>query len=185
MTREILIAGRRYQVELNRANGGWDCVVRSAESSRNPYDTPSLDDAPVRRLQVDAVLTDTGVLSLLLEGKSYEVKRETLAGRRGVIIVIGGRRYPVELRDPRSLGGRHLVTAEADGPSKILAPMPGKIVRLLAAEGSVVEAGQGIVIIEAMKMQNELKSPKKGVLRKVYAAAGAAVIAGEEVALVE
>jgi biotin carboxyl carrier protein len=185
MTREIVIAGRHYQVGLNRANGGWDCVVRSAESSRSPHGTPSPDGEPVRRLQVDAVLTEPGVLSLLLEGKSYEVKRETLAGRPGVIIVIGARRYPVELRDPRSLRGRQAGTAETDGPRTILAPMPGKIVRLLVAEGSVVEGGQGILIIEAMKMQNELKSPKKGVLRKVYAAAGAAVTAGEELAVVE
>jgi len=187
MTREILIAGRRYQVGLNRVNGGWDCVVRSGKSGlrSSPGPSTSTKDAPVRRLHLDAVLTEAGVLSLLLEGKSYEVKRESLAGRPGVTIVIGGRRYPVEVRDPRSLRGRQLAAAETDGPRTLLAPMPGKIVRLLVAEGAAVEAGQGILIIEAMKMQNELKSPKKGVVRKMYAAPGAAVNAGEELAIVE
>jgi len=185
MTREILIAGRRYQVELNRANGGWDCAVRNSESSRSGHGGTNSVNDPVRRMQLDAVLTEAGVLSLLLEGKSYEVKRETIAGSPGVTIVIGARRYPAEIRDPRSLRGRRLATDEADGPRKILAPMPGKIVRLLVAEGAVVEAGQGILIIEAMKMQNELKSPKKGIVRKIRAAAGAAVNAGEELAVVE
>lgn len=184
MTREVLIAGKRYQVELNRANGGWDCVLQSSEGLRSRHGGSSSDE-PVRRLHLDAALTEAGVLSLLLEGKSYEVKRETLAGRAGATIVIGGRRYPVEVRDPRSLRGRRLARDEGDTPRTLVAPMPGKIVRLLVAEGAAVEAGQGILIIEAMKMQNELKSPKKGVVRKMHAAPGAAVNAGEELAVVE
>jgi len=66
-----------------------------------------------------------------------------------------------------------------------VAPMPGKVVRILAAESAEVEAGQGIVVVEAMKMQNEIKSPKKGVVRKVVAAEGAAVNAGDVLAVVE
>jgi pyruvate carboxylase subunit B len=63
--------------------------------------------------------------------------------------------------------------------------MPGKVVRLLVAENDAVEAGQGVAVIEAMKMQNELKSPKKGVVRKILAREGAAVNAGETLAVVE
>jgi biotin carboxyl carrier protein len=63
--------------------------------------------------------------------------------------------------------------------------MPGKVIRILAAESSEVEAGQGIVVVEAMKMQNEIKSPKKGVVRKMVAAEGAAVNAGDVLAVVE
>jgi len=63
--------------------------------------------------------------------------------------------------------------------------MPGRIVRLLVAENSVVEAGQGIVVVEAMKMQNEIKSPKKGVVKKMSATVGAAVNPGDVLAIVE
>ncbi len=63
--------------------------------------------------------------------------------------------------------------------------MPGKVVRLLVAEGSAVEQGQGILVIEAMKMQNELKSAKKGVVRKIMVKEGAATNSGDVLAVVE
>jgi biotin carboxyl carrier protein len=63
--------------------------------------------------------------------------------------------------------------------------MPGKVVRVLLKEESPVEAGQGVVVVEAMKMQNEIKSPKKGVVRKIVASEGAAVNAGDVLAVVE
>jgi biotin carboxyl carrier protein len=63
--------------------------------------------------------------------------------------------------------------------------MPGKIVRVLVPESAEVEAGQGVVVVEAMKMQNEIKSPKKGVVRKLVAMEGAAVNAGDVLAVVE
>jgi biotin carboxyl carrier protein len=63
--------------------------------------------------------------------------------------------------------------------------MPGKVVRVLVAEGDTVERGQGLVVIEAMKMQNEMKSPKQGRVVSVHAVAGATVAAGEVVAVVE
>jgi biotin carboxyl carrier protein len=63
--------------------------------------------------------------------------------------------------------------------------MPGKVVRVLAAEKSIVEAGQGVIVVEAMKMQNEIKSPKKGTVQKVLAAEGTAVNAGDVLAIVE
>jgi biotin carboxyl carrier protein len=63
--------------------------------------------------------------------------------------------------------------------------MPGKVVRILAAEGEAVQAGQGVVVIEAMKMQNELKAPKSGTVKKIMATEGMAVIAGDTLAIVE
>jgi biotin carboxyl carrier protein len=63
--------------------------------------------------------------------------------------------------------------------------MPGKVVRIVAAEGTEVEAGAGVVVIEAMKMQNEMKSPKKGIVRKISAAEGATVNAGDTLAIIE
>ena len=63
--------------------------------------------------------------------------------------------------------------------------MPGKIVRVLVSEGDAVEAGQGVIVVEAMKMQNEVRSPKAGVVVKVAVAEGATVFAGEVLAIVE
>jgi pyruvate carboxylase subunit B len=68
---------------------------------------------------------------------------------------------------------------------KIKAPMPGKVVRVLAGVGTPVEAGQSVLVIEAMKMQNELKAPKTGVVKKINVAEGAAVDAGQALAEVE
>jgi biotin carboxyl carrier protein len=89
------------------------------------------------------------------------------------------------LRDPRSLRSRQKAAGNEKGPRQIVAPMPGRIVRMLVAENSSVEAGQGIVIVEAMKMQNEIKSPKKGVIKRISAIPGAAVNPGDILAVVE
>ncbi len=72
-----------------------------------------------------------------------------------------------------------------DGVIEVRAPMPGKIVKVLVAEGTEVNANQGILVMEAMKMQNEIKSPKKGVLKKLTAAEGVAVNSGDVLATVE
>jgi len=89
------------------------------------------------------------------------------------------------LRDPRSLRSRQHAAGDEKGPRKIVAPMPGRVVRLLVTENSEVEAGQGIVVVEAMKMQNEIKSPKNGVVKKMLATPGAAVNPGDVLAIVE
>ena len=71
------------------------------------------------------------------------------------------------------------------GARPLVAPMPGKVVRFLVTANSTVEAGQGVVVVEAMKMQNEIKSPKKGRVVKLAVAEGAAVNAGDVLAIVE
>ena len=74
---------------------------------------------------------------------------------------------------------------EEQGPRKLVSAMPGKVVRVLLAPGSEVEAGQAVLVVEAMKMQNELKSPKKGVVQKIVVSEGTAVNAGDVLAIVE
>jgi biotin carboxyl carrier protein len=97
---------------------------------------------------------------------------------------VGSQRFAAEVRDPRSLRSRSRA-ADEHGPKKLTAPMPGKIVRVLVAQGAEVEAGAGILVVEAMKMQNEVKSPKKGTIQKILVSEGAAVNAGEVLAIVE
>src|ERR1700747_2033309 len=164
MTYDVTIDGMDYRLELDRGGGGWGWRVDG------------------RAVEIDAVLARRDVLSILIDGKAYEIKRERTAV--DMHLWVGSVRYAVQLRDPRSLRGR-AATDDGKGPRKLLAPMPGKIVRVLVAESEEVEAGQGIVVVEAMKMENEIKSPKKGVVRKLVASEGAAVNAGDVLAVVE
>ena len=99
-------------------------------------------------------------------------------------VSIDNHRISVEFLDGRAALQRAAHRAH-DGLVELKAPMPGKVVRLLVAEGSEVKAGQGIVVMEAMKMQNEIKSPKAGTVRKVNVTEGLAVNAGQVLAVVE
>jgi biotin carboxyl carrier protein len=165
MTYEVIIDGKTHRLELERAEGAWECKLDG------------------REIKLDAVLARRDVLSILIDGKAYEVKRERTA--TDMHLWVGPVRYAAELRDPRSLRARKAAGADDHGAKKLVAAMPGKIVRILTPEKSEVEAGQGILVVEAMKMQNEMKSPKKGVVQKILAAEGAAVNAGDVLAIVE
>ncbi len=96
-----------------------------------------------------------GVYSVLLEGRAYQAYVEEGA------VTVNGFRFDVEARDPRRWSRRARGRAGAS-VQNLKAPMPGKLVRVLVAVGDAVEAGQGIVVVEAMKMQNELKAPRAG-----------------------
>jgi biotin carboxyl carrier protein len=164
MVYDVTIDGKDYRLELAQAEGSWQC---------------RLDD---RELRIDAVLPQRDVLSVLIEGKSYEVKREHTA--TGTFLWIGDLRYVTELRDPRSLRGcKRRGAGSEDGPQKLVAPMPGKVVRVLIPENTEVQVGQGIMVVEAMKMQNEIKSPKSGIVEKIVAE-GTNVNAGDVLAIV-
>jgi biotin carboxyl carrier protein len=165
MVYEVMVDGKLHRLELETAAGGWEC---------------RLDGRPIH---IDAVITRGDVLSLLVDGHSYEIKREQTA--TDLHMWVGSTCFAVELRDPRSLRSRNKNAGDEKGARKIFAPMPGRVVRLLVAENSEVEAGQGIVVVEAMKMQNEIKSPKRGMVRKILATPGAAVNPGDVLAIVE
>jgi biotin carboxyl carrier protein len=128
------------------------------------------------------VTVEPGVYSVLLDGRSYEARVED--GNGCVVVFIDGHRFEVEIRDPRRWT-RQSGRAGAEGRLNVTAPMPGKIVRLLVAEGDEVEAGQGLLVVEAMKMQNEMKAPKAGRVVALTAREGATVAAGDVLAAIE
>jgi len=165
MLYDVIIDGKNYRLELERADAGWRCRLDG------------------REVRVDAVLARPDVLSVLIEGKAYEIKRERTA--TDLHLWVGGVRYAAEMRDPRSLRSRKGVAGDDTGPRKLIAPMPGKVIRILLQERAKVEAGQGILVMEAMKMQNEIKSPRKGTIQRILAAEGANVNAGDVLAIVE
>ena len=99
-------------------------------------------------------------------------------------VSVNGRTLRMEVFDPRDLRrGAH--SRAQQGPRRISAPMPGKVVRVLVAAGDAVEAGQGLIVVEAMKMQNEMKSPQAGRVVEVRTQAGATVAAGDILIVVE
>jgi len=155
MIYDVTINGNNYRLELERAEKTWRCRLNG------------------REVKMDAVLTRPDVLSVLIEGRAYEIKRERTP--TDLHYWVGPVRYAAEVRDPRSLRSRKGTGGDDAGPKKLIAPMPGKVVRLLVAEKDAVEAGQGILVVEAMKMQNEIKSPKKGTVQKIVVMEGASV----------
>jgi biotin carboxyl carrier protein len=168
MTYEVKIEGREITVGLRRSNvdpNRWTCRLNGKE------------------FELDALQVEAGVLSILIDGRSHEARRDGTTSEQR--IVLNGKTFSCEVRDPRALRGRRAAGGAAQGPKKIAAPMPGKVVRVTSPTGTEVEAGQGVIVIEAMKMQNELKSPKKGIVQKVLAAVGTAVNAGDVLAIIE
>ena len=164
MIYDIAIDGKNYRLDLNRQEGGWSCRLDG------------------REVEVDAVLARPDVLSLRIGNQAYEVKCERVGG--DLHLWVGSVRFAAEVRDPRSLRGR-VRAVDDHGPKKLTAPMPGKIVRVLVRQGDEVETGAGVLVMEAMKMQNEIKSPKKGMIQKILVSEGAAVNAGDVLAIVE
>jgi len=123
-----------------------------------------------------------GVYSLLMNGRPYEAyiskhPGDALGLAGPCVVVVGLRRYLVELRDPRRWR-RTGSGIEAEGLQEIVAPMPGRIVKVLVTEGQEVKRDQGLLVIEAMKMQNELRAPRAGRVQRVYVAEGRGVDTG-------
>ncbi|HTS24381.1 MAG TPA: biotin/lipoyl-containing protein [Bryobacteraceae bacterium] len=126
---------------------------------------------------------EPGVYSVLLDGFSYDAHVEE-SPEGGLVVVIDGFRFEVEVTDPRRWTRKSAGRGDA-GVQRITAPMPGKVVRVLVSTGDAVKAGQGLVVVEAMKMQNELKATRAGKVASVPAKEGATVTAGEVLATIE
>jgi len=133
-------------------------------------------------ITADAAEVSPGIYSILMGGIAFEVCIESQMG--GLRVHVDGREYPAEILDPRQLRRNRGGKAEAEGRQQIVAPMPGKIVRVLVKAGEAVESGQGLMVVEAMKMQNEIKSPKSGVVERLLVREGQAVNSGETLAIV-
>jgi biotin carboxyl carrier protein len=134
------------------------------------------------RLEADATEVSPGIYSILINGKSFEVRVERLGGE--LRAVTRGREFRVVIEDEREWRRNRGGSVEAEGRQQVLAPMPGKIVRVLVSAGDTVRAGQGLLVVEAMKMQNEIRAPKSGTIDGVRVSEGQTVNAGEVVVVV-
>jgi biotin carboxyl carrier protein len=167
---EILLSGRGAEklrmVELQRNGDRWRLAV----------DGVAID--------ADAVEIAPRTISILLRGQSHEV-RVTPSADGTLKLRVGLEEFTARVADQRAWRGRRHRALEAEGRQQIGAPMPGKVVRVLVNPGEKVEAGQGLFVVEAMKMQNEIRSPKSGVIERILVKEGQAINAGEILAWVE
>ena len=163
MTFEIEIDGRTVPVAIERAgNGRYRVAV-----------------AGVTRL-VDAARVGEYGLSLLLDdaGGSREVQIAPAGARGEFLVGLEGRTIPVAVNGRRTKRTAGDASGAGHGEQCVVAPMPGRVVRVLVGPGDQVEARQPLVVVEAMKMENELRSPRAGTIKEVTVAAGMSVDAG-------
>ena len=173
------LVGSRAVTYLARS-GGRDCRLEVLQDMAGFR--VRLDD---REFPVDFLQVDPGLYSLLIDSRSYEV--DLLELEDAMMVLVNGQPFRVEIQDERA---RRLQAAGGTGHAKagkrlITAPMPGKVVRLLVRLGDPVQAGDGIVVVEAMKMENELKAPTAGTVTEIRVQEGRAVGGGEVLVVVE
>ncbi|MGB7730075.1 MAG: biotin/lipoyl-containing protein [Candidatus Acidiferrum sp.] len=169
----------KFEVYLQSLTGKTKHVV-DLEKDGASYKV-SLDGKPV---DADVILAAPNAVSVILDGAVFEIHiAPSLDGTYK--LQTGPHEFQADVRDPRAWHGRKQGALEAEGRQQIIAPMPGKVIRLLVNVGDEVEVGQGLVVVEAMKMQNEIRSPKKGKVERLQAKEGQAINAGDVLAWVD
>lgn len=163
---QVKIAGTLRSVELRREGDAWRAAIDGV-----PGEAGVMEVAP-------------NTYSVLLGAEVFEVRVAPESGG-ALALQAGVHEFTGEIVDPRAWSGRRHGALEAEGRQQVFAPMPGKVIRVLVEAGAAVEAGQGLLVVEAMKMQNEIRSPKSGVVGQVLVREGATVNAGEPLAWVE
>jgi len=169
MTFEVELRGRTRTVSIERAGGKYRVL---------------LDGEPH---EVDATRVGVHGLSLLVDGErglSREVQ-VTSSADSDVLITFRGRMIHATVNGQRTGRAASEGTGASDGDQPVVAPMPGRVVRVLVSVGDEVELRQGVVVVEAMKMENELRSPKKGRVKSISVTPGTSVQAGRVLLVVE
>jgi biotin carboxyl carrier protein len=154
---EVDIAGRVRTIDARRDGSGWAITVDS------------------RPVPVDIVRNGER-WSLLVGTRSHDVAVERI-GQVERTVHVDGDAVALFLSTGRARRGRSVGPA-GSGTMRVVAPMPGRVVKLLVSTGEQVAARQGLVVVEAMKMENELRAPRAGTVTEVAVAAGASVDAG-------
>ncbi len=145
--------------------------------------TASIDG---RSYDVEASEPEPNVFLLKSEGRVFEAFVSPQSDPAEPLQVrVGTHEIEVRLSDPKRLRSAAGAGEQADGIAEIKTAMPGKVVRILKAQGDAVEKGEGVIVIEAMKMQNEMRSPKDGVIKELRAAEGDSVKGGQVLVTIE
>ena len=136
-----------------------------------------------RQISLDSISLSNNCYSLLIGGCSYDISVHEVNGACQVLV--NGKPFEVVLHDPKRFRKISGSAEDSAGPMPVSAPMPGKVVKLLVQVGATVQEGQGVAVVEAMKMQNELKAPKSGVVEKILVDENQPVNAGESLMIVK
>jgi len=166
MAWDVTLGDRQASISVEEIDGGYRLTVNG-----EPVD-------------VDASFPQTGVLRMVHGGKSYSI--DLRAVDDGQEAVLGGVRYDVGVIDERDKALRALTGgAGGAGAGEVISTsMPGKVVALLVDVGDTVEAGQGVIVIEAMKMENELRATHPGIVERIPVAPGDAVDGGADLVVI-
>jgi len=139
-----------------------------------------------RRYELDVHESGASGYLLVSNGRVFDCRVEVRPeSGLPLEVIVGTTRYAITLNDPKRLSSAASATTHAGDGARIIAPMPGKVVRVLVEVGSQVEAGAGIIVVEAMKMQNEMKSPKGGTVIALNIQTGDTVNGGDVLAVIE
>lgn len=143
-------------------------------------------DIDGRHYELEAHEIEPNVYLLKHEGKIHQVFVSPRSDFKSPFAVnLGNHHFEIKIADPKRLRGSANLDADADGIAEIKTQMPGKVVRILVEPGAKVAMGDSVLVVEAMKMQNEMKSPKDGIVKEVRVAEGATVNAGDILAVIE
>lgn len=149
-------------------------------------DDSATADVDGRRYEIEQRKLRGGEYLLINGSDVYKCRVEGKQGSNNSFSVVLGRAgYDITLADPKRLSSARSSAGHDHGSAEIISPMPGKVVRVLVEVGANVDAGAGIIVVEAMKMQNEMKAPKAGIVVSINAEAGATVNAGDVLAVIE
>lgn len=157
------IDGEKLDVEIIRSDGHVAATVDGREYS------------------LDVSQPELNIYTFRSGGKLTEV----FVSPGSTKVTAGGREFEIELIDPKRLRGTGVESDAAEGIAEIRTAMPGKVVRILVTVGDEVQKGDGVLVVEAMKMQNEMKSPKDGVVKEIRTTEGSTVNAGDVLAVID
>jgi biotin carboxyl carrier protein len=179
-----------FEIELRKGD----------ESTRHRIEAPTREEPEAAEgverfvidevaLQADWAVIAPGTYSILLDGQSYEARVTPAVGNHSEpngswVVTIAEHEFYLETLDPRTRRYAGQATLR-DGPQEVLAPMPGKVVRILVEPGQKVERDQGLLVIEAMKMQNELRAPRAGRVVELHVREGVGIEAGSRLLKLE
>jgi biotin carboxyl carrier protein len=183
MNVDVMVNGRQWKVALEAPEQSGQVIVTIKGKSR----------------VVDASWIDADTLSLIDAGRACEIRMHPRTHTGAVDVDIGGRLYeavasagdtrlksrPTDSAVATDSGVAHQISVGPGFSQAIKAPMPGRVVRVLVAVGDRVTARQAVVVVEAMKMENELRTPREGVVKEVLVAPGAAVESGAVLVVVD
>lgn len=162
----VTIEGEELAVDVTALPGGGVEVL--VDGREVPVDVAPLGDS-------DSLIIDGGVIDLTVEGRPPRVG-----------VIASGKRVYLDVESARLRAARAAKKgAGAEGDGVIVSPMPGRVLKLLVAKGDEVAAGQAVAVVEAMKMENEFRSPVDGVVREVPAVAGTSVDGNTVLVVVE